>query len=110
MLISLWILLGLLLALHAYREYWHRRDLPQIYTGEFEGELMKAGTTYIARRPARNDSQRTIVCFPGFLHDMRYFQEVYKEHDAFYHQTSEAPVIFTHPLSGKISSQTFKGL
>ena len=82
MLISLWILLGLLLALHAYREYWHRRDLPQIYTGEFEGELMKAGTTYIARRPARNDSQRTIVCFPGFLHDMRYFQEVYREHDA----------------------------
>ena len=82
MLISLWVLLCLLLALHAYREYWHRRDLPQIYTGEFEGELMKAGTTYIARRPARNDSQRTIVCFPGFLHDMRYFQEVYREHDA----------------------------
>ena len=57
MLISLWVLLCLLLALHAYREYWHRRDLPQIYTGEFEGELMKAGTTYIARRPARNGRQ-----------------------------------------------------
>ena len=82
MLISLGVLLCLLLALHAYREYWHRRDLPQIYTGEFEGELMKAGTTYIARRPARNDSQRTIVCFPGFLHDMRYFQELYKDHEA----------------------------
>ena len=76
------ILLVLLLALHAYREYWFRCDLEQIYTGEFEGELMKVGATYIARRPARNDSQRTILCFPGFLEDMRYFQHVYKEQDA----------------------------
>jgi pimeloyl-ACP methyl ester carboxylesterase len=78
----LWTLLFLLLALHAYREYWLRRDLPQIYTGEFQGELMKVGATYIGRRLARNDSQRSIICFPGFLEDMRYFQDVYAEDDA----------------------------
>ena len=77
-----WVLLCLLLAFHAYREYWYRRDLPQIHTGEFSGELMKTGETYIARRPARNNSQLTIVCFPGFLEDMRYFQELYKDQDA----------------------------
>ena len=82
MVIWLWILLCPILVLHAYREYWCRRDLPQIHTGEFTGELLKAGTTYIARRPARNQSQRTIVCFPGFLEDMRYFQALYEDHDA----------------------------
>ena len=52
-----WVLLCLLLAFHAYREYWYRRDLPQTHTGEFSGELMKTGETYIARTRARQ--------FPG---------------------------------------------
>jgi len=82
MLISFWVLVCLFLMLHAYREYWCRRDLPQIYTSDFAGELLKVGTTYIARRPARNDSQCTIVCFPGFLEDMRYFQDLYKDDNA----------------------------
>ena len=33
-------LLFFLLALHAYREYWRLRTLPQMYHGEFSGELM----------------------------------------------------------------------
>ena len=78
----LWALLFLLLALHGYREYWYRCELQQIHRGEFEGELLRVCTTYIARRPARNNSQRTLVCFPGFIEDMRYFQELYKDHDA----------------------------
>jgi len=31
-------LLFFLLALHAYREYWRLRTLPQMYHGEFDGE------------------------------------------------------------------------
>ncbi len=72
----------LLIVLHAYREYWYRRDLPQIHRGEFSGELMKVGSTFISRRPAKNGSTRSIVCFPGFLEDMRYFQALYAESDA----------------------------
>lgn len=75
-------LLFVLLALHGYREYWLRRKLPQLYTGEFSGELIKVGTTYIGLRPARKDSQRTIICFPGFLEDMRYFENLYAEEEA----------------------------
>ena len=75
-------LLFVLLALHGYREYWLRRKLPQLYTSEFSGELIKVGTTYIGLRPARKDSQRTIICFPGFLEDMRYFENLYAEEEA----------------------------
>jgi len=80
--ILLALLCSLLLLLHAYREYWRLRNLPQIHFGEFSGELMKAGATYIARRPASNGCSRSIICFPGFLEDMRYFQDVYKDDDA----------------------------
>ena len=82
MLILVSFFLCLLLALHAYRQYWAKRDLPRVYTDNFDGELMKLGETFIARRSARNGSQRTIVCFPGFLEDMRYFQDVYKDDEA----------------------------
>ena len=81
-LIPLALVLLLVFALHAYRQYWFHRDLPQIYTAAFHGELMKVGATYIARRPAKNNSQRTIICFPGFLEDMRYFQNVYNDEEA----------------------------
>jgi pimeloyl-ACP methyl ester carboxylesterase len=82
MLTSLSILLLLLVALHAYREYWRLRTLAQMHRGEFSGELMKVGSTYIARRPAINGCSRSIICFPGFLEDMRYFQALYKDDDA----------------------------
>ena len=72
-------LLVLVLVLHAYREYWRLRTLPQIHRGEFTGELMKVGSTTIARRPATNGCSRSIICFPGFLEDMRYFQALYKD-------------------------------
>lgn len=82
----LWaLLLGslfLVLSLHLYRQYWAKRSFPPLSTEEFSGELMKVGETYIARRPARNNCSRTIVCFPGFLENIRYFQELYKDDDA----------------------------
>jgi pimeloyl-ACP methyl ester carboxylesterase len=71
-----------LLDSNTYRQHWAKRELPQIHSGEFDGELMKVGATYIARRPAIKDCSRTIICFPGFLEDMRYFQDVYKDNAA----------------------------
>lgn len=75
-------LLTLLAALHGYREYCARRWLPQIHHADFEGEVMHVGSTYIARRSSRNGSDQSIVCFPGFLEDMRYFQDLYRDSDA----------------------------
>ena len=75
-------LLALLLMLHAYREYWRLRNLPQVHYGKFTGELMQVGATYIACRSANKDCSRSIICFPGFLEDIRYFQELYKDNDA----------------------------
>ena len=69
------------LALHLYRQYWTYRDLPQMHTHAFPGELFRVGRTYIARRPARGGSRRSIVCFPGFLEDMCYFQALYEDCD-----------------------------
>jgi len=74
--------LFLLLALHAYREFWRLRKLPQVYYAEFAGELMRVGATYIARRPASSGCSRSIICFPGFQEDMRYFQDLYQAEDA----------------------------
>jgi pimeloyl-ACP methyl ester carboxylesterase len=82
MLIFCLMLLFLLLTLHAYREYWRLRNLPQIHRSEFTGELMKVGATYIAIRAANNKCSRSIICFPGFLEDMRYFQDLYTDDDA----------------------------
>jgi len=76
------LILILLLALHGYRQYWAKRDLSQTDTGEFSGQLMKVEQTYIAYRAASDSCHRTIICFPGFMEDIRYFQELYKDNDA----------------------------
>ena len=88
----------LLLLLDLYRDHWYNRDLPQVYTAEFSGELFKVGTTYVARRSAGKNSSQTIICFPGFLEDMRYFQDLYK------HQSAELLLVnnanYHNPFSG----------
>jgi len=76
------LVLFLLLTLHVYRQYWAKRNLPQTDTCEFSGQLMKVEKTYISYRAARNSCHRTIICFPGFMEDMRYFQELYKDEAA----------------------------
>lgn len=72
----------LLLALHAYRTYWTRRELPGAQQRVFAGELFHVGASFIARRHARAGSRKTIVCFPGFLEDMRYFEALYEDTDS----------------------------
>lgn len=66
------------LALHLYRQYWFNRDLPQMHAMKFDGELYRVGETSIAiHRPAEGAS-RTLICFPGFLEDVRYFLSLYE--------------------------------
>ncbi|GAB5453225.1 MAG: hypothetical protein Hals2KO_35530 [Halioglobus sp.] len=77
----LWILAALLLAAHLYRTYWAHRSLPAVGSQPFDGELLRVGETYIARRAARNGSTKTVICFPGFLEDMRYFTALYENAD-----------------------------
>ena len=76
------LMLLLILALHSYRQYWTKRNLPQTDTCEFAGQLLKVEKTYIGFRAAQDSCHRTIICFPGFLEDMRYFQELYKDDEA----------------------------
>ncbi|MDC3249180.1 alpha/beta hydrolase [Porticoccaceae bacterium] len=81
--ISLWplllLMLFLLLTLHCYRRHWAKRDLPQTDTCKFSGQLMKVKKTYIGYRSAHASCHRTIICFPGFMEDIRYFQELYQD-------------------------------
>ncbi|MFT4613579.1 MAG: pimeloyl-ACP methyl ester carboxylesterase [Bacteroidia bacterium] len=98
------IIFVLILMLHLYRQYWANRELAQVHTAEFDGELYKVGETYIARRQG-SDASKTIVCFPGFLEDMRYFQALYADTDcelvlvnnAYYH--NPFPSLEARPLS-----------
>lgn len=80
--IVLLVLAGVVLAAHLYRQFWTHRDLPQMFDADFDGELFRVGETCIARRAATSGSNRTIVCFPGFLEDMRYFQALYADTEA----------------------------
>lgn len=73
------VLLVLVLVLHAYRQYWTHRALPQASSGSWDGQMYKVGETYILHRAAQNDSGKTIICFPGFLEDMRYFQALHEQ-------------------------------
>ncbi len=81
MMTFVYVLAGLALALHAYRQWWTHRNLPRVHTAQFDGELYRVGATVIARRPAREGSRRSVICFPGFLEDMRYFQSLYAEEE-----------------------------
>lgn len=76
------VLLALLLALSIYRHSLLRQPLAQLYTGSFTGTLYKAGETYIGIRDGGKGSGQTIICMPGFLEDMRYFQALYEDTDA----------------------------
>jgi pimeloyl-ACP methyl ester carboxylesterase len=78
---TLFVLVLLVLLVHGYREYWTRRSLEQASMGVFEGEFFQVGKTLIVRRQARSAIAKTIICFPGFLEDMRYFQALYEDFD-----------------------------
>ena len=71
--------LGLLaLAVHALHLYWLRRELPQVHSMKFDGELYRVGETCIAVERPVAGATRTVICFPGFLEDVRYFLPLYE--------------------------------
>ena len=71
----------ILISLHLYRQYWLYKTLEQVYTAQFDGELYQVGETTIGIRKSRPDTppSKTVICFPGFLEDMRYFQALYQD-------------------------------
>ncbi len=67
-----------LYALHRYRQYWLNRQLPLEIVAPFEGRLYQVGDTIVAKRCSKGQANRTIICMPGFLEDMRYFTKLYE--------------------------------
>ena len=72
----------ILIGFHLYRQYWTHKNLAQIHFGTFDINRIEVFTiedTVIAVQPAKNTVQKTVICFPGFTEDARYFQEAYKD-------------------------------
>jgi pimeloyl-ACP methyl ester carboxylesterase len=81
MTIALLTLLVLVLAFYGYRAYWMHKAQPRIFSSDVACKLYRVGETDIAVREGDTGSERTIVCFPGFLEDVRYFLALYEEED-----------------------------
>ncbi|MEH6590156.1 MAG: alpha/beta hydrolase [Halioglobus sp.] len=81
MTIALVTLLVLVLVFYGYRAYWMNKAQPRIYTSDVACKLYRVGETGIAVREGDPASDRTIICFPGLLEDMRYFLALYEEED-----------------------------
>ena len=78
MIVTLFIILGVALAIHLFRQYWCNRRLPQVHCMEFDGEFYQAGETSLAIKRPQSGATRTLICFPGFLEDTRYFLSLYE--------------------------------
>ncbi len=78
MIVTLSIILGVALAIHLFRQYWFNRQLPQVHCMESDGEFYRAGETSLAIKRPESGATRTLICFPGFLEDTRYFLSLYE--------------------------------
>lgn len=80
---SIFVLICIALLLHFARQHLANKLWPAPAGEAFEGELIALGQNLVCL-PDRShiDSEAlektTLVCFPGFLEDMRYFLEVHK--------------------------------
>ena len=72
------IVFGMAVCLHGYRMFWTLRSLPQIHTGAFDGELVRAGASFMAP-PVPKWRTAHDYLLPGFQEDMRYFQALYAQ-------------------------------
>ena len=79
--IVLYILLGLALLFHLWRQSFLHRALPPISVVPFEGRIFRVGETAIAVRKLSGTPSKTVICFPGFTETPRYFTDLYAETD-----------------------------
>lgn len=96
--IWLWclLLIGGIAALR--RRHLDRPTLP-IYAKDFDGEILRIGAGHALVRPAAATPRATVVCVPGFLEEVWYFDGLYEDADldciylnnADYHVTTVAP-------------------
>ncbi|AQA19259.1 hypothetical protein BST95_14420 [Halioglobus japonicus] len=66
------------------RYHFANKVQPRRFTADWPGRdeggaLYCTGDTVIAVRTGSEDDSRTVVAFPGFLEDMRYFQALYQD-------------------------------
>ena len=67
------------IAIHLFRQYWFDKSLPQVHSMSFDGDLFHINETSIAIKRPAGTTIKTLICFPGFLEDQRYFLSLYDE-------------------------------
>lgn len=63
---------------HRYRNYWTHSPLTSVTPQSFDGTIYQVGDTDIALRNTSQAASKTVICFPGFLENQRYFLDLYK--------------------------------
>ena len=72
-------LLLILAGVHLYRYYWMNKELDRLHFADFDGDIYSVGDTVIAVQKPEGEPTKSIICVPGFLEDMRYFLDVYRD-------------------------------
>ncbi|MGB3133384.1 MAG: hypothetical protein WBB04_02270, partial [Candidatus Macondimonas sp.] len=95
-----WLLAGALaaLAVGLRRRYLDRPTQP-IYAKGFEGEIHRIGACHALVRRALGKPRTSVVCVPGFLEEVWYFDGLYDDphteciylNNADYHVTTVSP-------------------
>ncbi|HET8708637.1 MAG TPA: alpha/beta hydrolase [Pseudomonadales bacterium] len=65
--------------MHRYRHFCMHQPLTAISAHAFDGIIYQVGATDIAIRHCPQPSQKTVICFPGFLENQRYFLDLYND-------------------------------
>jgi pimeloyl-ACP methyl ester carboxylesterase len=75
-----------LVVFHLLRTYVTNKSRDRIFSGTFDGEIFTVQETMIAIARAKETADKTIICFPGFTEDARYFAQIYKDspHEVIY--------------------------
>ncbi len=90
-----------------YRYFCAHRIQPRRFTAQWPdepngGRLYRAGETVIATRAATGEGARTVVAFPGFLEDMRYFQSLYADFEGQLILVNNAD--YHNPFDGEVTA------